>query len=430
MKKTLILLFALALALSLPLSLASCDDGVETRTLNVYNWGQYISDGSEDSFDTNKEFEAYWNAHLAERYGYKIEVNYSTYASNEDMYNKISSGSASYDVIIPSDYMIEQMISQDMLLPLDFSKIPNYAYIAEEFKTTYNTYDPTGAYSVPYTYGTVGIIYNTDYVDEEDIGSWDILWNEKYSGKILQFNNLRDAMATALYRLGYSVNTTDHAKWEAAAKLLIEQKPLVQAYVMDEIFNKMISSSSWIAPYYAGDFLTCYDSNDSLAFFTPKEGTNFFVDAMCIPSCAKNIDAAHAYIDFMLTEEAAVANAMYIGYSSPHTLVQTSEEYIEYMEDWHEDAMSILYSEDMVMSTYEDLGAIETDALKVSTYRAITNTKENGNLLDYTNTLWSSIKVESTIEPWIIVLDIVIIASLFSFWLFIFLRNRSRKKDY
>ena len=430
MKRLFLLLSVLSLLLSL-LMLSSCqEEKREVRTLHVYNWGQYISDGSYELADTNALFVEYFNENLADKYGYEIEVNYSTYASNEDMYNKISSGSGSYDIVIPSDYMIEQMIHEELLLPLDYGKIPNYEYIDEKFKTEYNTYDPEGLYTVPYTFGLVGIIYNTDYVDEEDTGSWDLLWNEKYAGKILQFNNSRDAMATAMYRLGYSVNTTDHAKWREANTLLLKQKPLVQAYVMDEIFNKMISSSSWIAPYYAGDFLTCYDSNDSLAFYLPEEGTNFFVDAMCIPSCAKNVDAAHEYINFMLSEEPAVANAEYIGYASPNTLVRENEEYIEYMNDWHEDAMDILYGEDMALYLYEDLGAIEHEGLKVTPYRAITNTAENGNLLDLTNSLWSEMKIESSIEPWIIVSDIVIVAALVGAWLFFFLRKKKREKDY
>ncbi len=431
MKRKVLFAFMLLLLCALPVLLGSCGEETrEVRTLHVYNWGQYISDGSDDLPDTNALFEEYFNENLADKYGYEIEVNYSTYASNEDMYNKISSGSGTYDIIIPSEYMIERMIDENLLIQLDFEKIPNYANIDQKFKTEYNTYDPDGKYSVPYTFGLVGIIYNTDYVDEEDIGSWDLLWNEKYAGKILQFNNSRDAMATAMYRLGYSVNTTDHAKWTEANNLLKIQKPLVQAYVMDEIFNKMISSSSWIAPYYAGDFLTCYDSNDSLAFYLPEEGTNFFVDAMCIPSCAKNVDVAHEYINFMLSEEPAVANAMYIGYASPNTVVRENEDYIAYMEDWHEDAMSILYGDNMGLYTYEDLKDVEHDGLKVSPYRAIANTEENGNLLDFTNDLWSELKTESSIEPWIIISDIVIVGALLSAFLFFFIRRKRRAKDY
>ena len=418
----------------LPLLLTSCGKkDLETKTLNVYNWGEYISDGSDDLPDTNALFEEYFNTNLAEKYGYKIEVNYSTYASNEDMYNKLSSGSANFDIIIPSEYMIEQLILEEKLGPLDFEKIPNFKNIDDKFKTDYNqTYDPDGLYSVPYTYGLVGVIYNTKHVDEEDLGSWDLLWNEKYKGKILQFNNSRDAFATALYKLGYSVNTTDHAKWNEACELLKEQKPLVQAYVMDEIFNKMISGSAYIAPYYAGDFLTCYDSNEDLGFYLPEEGTNFFVDAMCIPTCSseENRDAAHEYINFMLSEEAAVANSMYIGYASPNTLVRENEDYQEYMLDGHEDALSILYGENMKIFNDEDLKDVSHDGLKVYSFRTITNTEENGNLLNHVNGLWSAFKADVTIEVWVILLAALIVAALAGFFIFIFVRRKLRAKYY
>ena len=428
-KRILALLLSLLLAFS-TVWLTACEkEDLPTKTLNVYNWGQYISDGSYELPDVNALFEEYFNENLAEKYGFKIAVNYSTYPSNEDMYNKIVSGSGAFDVIIPSEYMIEKMIAENLLCELDFSKIPNYENIDEKFRTDFNTYDPEGKYSVPYTYGTVGIIYNADYVDEEDIGSWDLLWNEKYSGKILQFNNPRDALATALYRLGYSVNTTDHAKWDEAAALLKEQKPLVQAYVMDEIFNKMISGSAWIAPYYAGDFLTMYDSNDSLCFYTPEEGTNIFVDAMCVPKCARLPEIGMEYINFMLSEEPALANAEYIGYSSPNTVVTENEEYQDYMLEWHEESLDILYSEDAVVNDYVDLKDIDAESRR-SFYHAITNTEENGNLLDYTNALWSDIKIESSIEAWIIVADVLILGSLFGAWLFFFIRKKKRERGY
>ncbi len=400
-----------------------------TRTLNVYNWGQYISDGSDDLPDTNDLFEEYFNKNLAKDYGYFIEVNYSTYPSNEDMYNKIVSGSASFDVIVPSDYMIERMIGEDLLLPLDFEKLPNIENIGESFRDgTYNTYDPEAKYSVPYTYSAVGIIYNTNYVDEEDVGSWDLLWNEKYKGKILQFNNPRDAFGSALYSLGYSVNTTDESKWREAYDKLREQKPLVSAYVMDEIFDKMINGSAYIAPYYSGDFLTMYDSNYALAFYYPEEGTNFFVDAMCIPTYARNVDAAHAYIDFMLTEEPAIANAEYIGYGSPNLLVRENADYVAYMEDWHEDSIDILYNTNFLLHDYTDLRDVvreNEEDVKASFYRA-----QDGDLLIFTNDLWSDFKSENAIPPWIIVADVLIVGTLVGALVFFFVRRRIRAKYY
>ncbi|MBO5652845.1 MAG: spermidine/putrescine ABC transporter substrate-binding protein [Clostridia bacterium] len=425
--KRLLSLFCL-FVLTLPLLLfTGCGEKTETVTLNVFNWGQYISDGSYELPDTNAMFEEYFNEFLAEEYGYKIKVNYSTYASNEDMYNKLASGSASYDVIVPSEYMIERMISENMLTPLDKTLLPNLSNIDEKFLSEYGTYDVGGVYSVPYTFSMVGIIYNSAYVDEEDVGSWDLLWNEKYAGKILQFNNPRDALGTALYRLGYSVNTTDHAKWTEAQQLLIAQKPLVQAYVMDEIFNKMGSASSYIAPYYSGDYFTMLDTNEDLLFYYPEEGTNIFVDAMCIPTCAKNVEAAHAYIDFMLTRDPAVANALYTYYGSPNKVVREDPEYIEEMG---EEAMDILYGNDVFVSNFEDLKDVETDKLKTSFYTAISNTEENGNLLDFTNALWAEIKTENSIEPWIIVADAVIVGALAGALLFSFLRKKHREKYY
>lgn len=426
MKRILCILSLLALLFS-TLLLSGCSEKTPTVTLNVFNWGQYISDGSYDLPDTNAMFEEYFNENLAEEYGYKIKVNYSTYASNEDMYNKISSGSASYDVIVPSEYMIERMIGEKLLTPLDKTLLPHLSNIDEKFLSEYGTYDVGGVYSVPYTYSMVGIIYNSAYVDEEDTGSWDLLWNEKYTGKILQFNNPRDAFGTALYRLGYSVNTTDHKKWTEAQSLLIEQKPLIQAYVMDEIFNKMGSASSYIAPYYSGDYFTMLDTNEDLLFYYPEEGTNIFVDAMCIPTCAKNVEAAHAYIDFMLTRDPAIANALYTYYGSPNKVVREDPEYIEEMG---EEAMDILYGNEVHVSNFEDLKDVETDKLKVSFYTAISNTEENGNLLDFTNALWSEMKVESSIEPWIIVADAVIVAALAGAILFSVLRKKHREKYY
>lgn len=276
-------------------------------TLNVYNWGEYISDGSDDSVSINAEFEQLTG----------IKVQYSTFASNEELYAKLKSGGSQYDVIIPSDYMISRMIKEDMLEPLDYSMIPNFSLIMEEFKDP--NYDPGNRYSVPYMWGTVGIIYNTDMVTKP-VSSWDILWDKDYSGKILMFSNSRDAFGVSLLRLGYSLNTENEAELRAASDELKKQKPLVQSYVMDEIFDKMQGGEAAIAPYYAGDAITMIDTNPSLAWAVPEEGTNRFVDAMCIPKGSPNKQAAQLYINFMTETDIAVANCEYIGYSTPHTL--------------------------------------------------------------------------------------------------------------
>ncbi len=297
-------IFTLALVLLTVLSVCSCGsaDERETKTINVYNWGEYIDE------DTLEIFE--------EQTG--IKVNYTTYANNEEMYAKIVSGAASYDVIVPSDYMISKMISEGRLAKLNFDNIPNYEYIGENYKGL--DYDPENEYSVPYTWGTVVIVYNTEYVDEEDVeeGTVDLLWNDKYAGKILMFDNPRDAFALALTRLGYSMNSQEPEEWEAAAEELIAQKPLVQAYVMDQVFDKLIGEEAWIAPYYAGDAVSMMEENEDLDAFVPQ-GANMFFDSMCIPiTCTgKQKEYAEAFINFMCDTEIAAQNANEVWYAIP-----------------------------------------------------------------------------------------------------------------
>lgn len=319
MKKTFSVLFA---AVLLSVSLAPCCFAATDKdyshlkgtTLNVYNWGEYISDGSEGSLDVNKEFE--------KRYG--ITVNYTNFESNENMYNKLKSGGTNYDIVIPSDYMIAKLVEEDMLAEINFDNVPNYKYIQEKYKNLF--YDPENKYSVPYTIGMVGLIYNTKVVTEP-VDSWAVLWDWNYKGQILMFNNPRDTFGIAQAFLGQSVNTTDKGDWDEAIELLKKQAPLVSSYVMDEVFNKMENGDAALAPYYAGDFLTMYDNNPDLAFCYPKEGVNFFVDAICIPKSTQNKEAAELYINFLCEEEIAVANANYICYASPHELVLQSDDY-------------------------------------------------------------------------------------------------------
>ncbi len=371
MKKIASVVACLMLAL-FALVFASCGES-DTVVLNVYNWGEYISDGSEDSLDVNRAFEEYCAGEL----GLNVRVNYTTYASNEDMYAKLKSGSTSYDIVIPSDYMIARMINEGMLEKLDFSNIPNYEYIHSDFRGLF--YDESEEYSVPYTYGMVGIIYNSSRVDAADVTGWELMWNDKYAGSILQFDNSRDAFGTAMYKLGIDVNTTDLAQWRRALDELKLQKPLVQAYVMDEIYNKMESGAADISAYYAGDFITMYENNSDLAFFYP-ERTNVFVDAMCIPTSAQNKELAEEYINFMLSREIAVANAEYIYYASPNTLVREDPEYIEYMTDVHEDAMQILYPESYTAQYYENLPDETLDAVsKLWEEMKIDNTSTNNS---------------------------------------------------
>lgn len=282
------------------------NDGI---SINVYNWGEYISDGADEgTIDVNAEFEKLTG----------IKVNYTNYATNEELYAKLKGGGASYDVVIPSDYMISKMIKEKLIQPLDMENIPNYRYIMDNYRNL--AYDPENAYSVPYTWGTVGIIYNAEEIDtpKEEI-DWDILWNEKYKDQILMFDNPRDAFAIAEIMLGYSLNTEDPAELKAAADKLKEQKDIVQAYVMDEVFDKMAAGEALLAPYYAGDALTILEDNEDLDFAVPKSGTNLFVDAMCIPASAKQKEAAEMYINFMCEPDIAYANIDYICYSTPHS---------------------------------------------------------------------------------------------------------------
>ncbi|MEG2928991.1 MAG: ABC transporter substrate-binding protein [Oscillospiraceae bacterium] len=276
-------------------------------TLNVFNWGEYMSLGQDDSMNVNKEFEKLTG----------IKVNYQMFANNEEMYTKLKSGGAEYDVVIPSDYMIGKMISEDMLLPLDFSKIPNFQYIGEQYKNS--AFDPKNEYYVPYMWGTVGIIYNTTMVDIP-VDSWDILWNEEYAGDILMFGNSRDAFAISLIKNGLSLNPKSLEDIEVAKQDLKDQKAVVQAYVNDEIFDKMGGGEAAIAPYYAGDAIVMMEENPDLAFVVPKEGTNYFVDGAVILKDAKNAEAAHMYLNFLCETEVAKANAEFIGYSTPQVL--------------------------------------------------------------------------------------------------------------
>ncbi len=380
----------------------------ETVTLYVYNWGEYISDGSEGCLDANAAFEEWYY----DTYGVKVKVNYSTFSSNESLYAKLSSGSVSYDVVVPSDYMIERLIAEDLLTPLNYDNIPHAAknLLPEFFGETslHSAHDPGNVYSVPYLYGMIGIIYNTTMVDEDDpsLGSWKLMWDEKHAGNILQFNNSRDAFGTAQYYLGLDVNSDSEADWRAALDKLKEQKPILQGYVMDEIYNKMENGSAGIAAYYAGDYLAMYENNPDLEFFYPEEGTNLYVDAMCIPKSAKNKEIAERYIDFMLTEEPAVANAEYTYYASPNRVVVENEEYIEYMGEIKEDAYEKMY---------------DTDSVETSTYKNL-----SGDKLMLINELWEELKSDVTVSAGIYVICGVIVGVLLALAIWFAVRKKIR----
>ena len=410
MKRILFPTLAALLLLFLALPMASCDkQGGETVTLYVYNWGEYMSDGSEGSMDVNAEFEAWYYA----KTGTRVKVNYSTYSSNESMYAKLSSGSVNYDVVVPSDYMIERMIAEDMLAELNFDNIPSIGNIDPDFfgeDAKFDYYDPDNKYAVPYMYGMIGIIYNTSMVSEDDpsLGSWKLMWDERHAGNILQFNNSRDAFGTAQYYLGLDVNSDSEADWRKALEKLREQKPILQGYVMDEIFNKMENGSAAIAAYYAGDFLSMYENNEDLEFFYPAEGTNLYVDAMCIPKTSPNKELAEAYIEFMLTEAPAVANAEYTYYASPNTVVRENEEYIEYMNSIKEGGYDLMYG---------------TDAVPTSSYKNL-----DGERLMMLNGLWEELKSDIDVGLPIYVMCAVILAVLIGGGIFLGVRKKIRDK--
>lgn len=322
---------AAALAASFLIAVALLTGATNAQpVVNVCSWGEYIDE------DLISQFE--------EETG--IIVNYQTAESNEALYSLLKSGAGDYDVIVPSDYMISQLIEEDMLAELDYRQIPNYALISERFKGL--TYDPQERYSVPYAWGTVGIIYNETMVDKP-ITSWSALFDPKYAGNVLMFRNSRDAMATALSYLGYSLNTTDESELREAFQLLKDAKGqgVYQSFVMDEIFQKLEGGNAAIGVYYAGDYLTMLENNEDLRFVVPEEGSNWFMDAMCVLKEAPHYEEALAWINFIASTEANLANMDYIWYASPNQ--DALEQYPAYYEE--------LYEEELDQETYDIIAA-------------------------------------------------------------------------
>ena len=360
--------------------------------LNVYNWGEYISDGGEGSLDVNRKFEELTG----------IKVNYTNFDSNEDMYAKLKSGGANYDLVIPSDYMIERLIAEGLLEKLDYSHIPNFSLIDDKYKGLY--YDPKDEYTVAYNVGYVALIYNKTLVDETP-DSWDILWDKKYEGQVLMFNNPRDAFAIAQSLLGQDYNNTDPALWAEAYDKLLEQKPVVRAYVMDEVYNIMESGAAAMAPYYVGDYYTMAENNDDLAVAFPKEGANIFVDAMCIPTTCQNKGAAELYINFMEEPDVALANAEYIAYATPNTEVLKMDRY-SYKDD------PILYPDDAIFENYQYFHNMpsETQSL-MSNY-------------------WSDLKVDGSSNRSVYIGLIAFVGAVAAYGIFHFARRKYREKYY
>lgn len=296
MKKIIILVMVMVLTTVMFTACAQEDKVV----LNVYNWGDYID---EDIFDMFEEETG-------------IEINYETYATNEEMYTKIKKGGTRYDLAIPSEYMIEKMIREEMLETIDLSKIPNFKNIDEDFKNL--SFDPDNTYSVPYFWGTVGIIYNTELI-EEPINSWDVLWDEKYAGQFTMMDSQRDSIMVALKKLGYSMNTKNLDELEEAKQLLIEQKPMVLAYVGDNVKDMLISGEAAMAVVWSGEASAVIQEYDEFEYVLPVEGSNKWFDNIVIPKGAENIDAAHQFIDFLCRPDIGFLNADYVGYSTVNT---------------------------------------------------------------------------------------------------------------
>lgn len=294
---------AIFLILAIIFSLTACAGGEDskkgTTSITVFNWGDYIDESVLGDFE--KE--------------YGIQVNYDYFTTNEEMYVKLKSGGTSYDVIFPSDYMIARLIKEDMLHKIDMSNITNLEHIGEEFKGL--GYDPNNEYSVPYMWGTVGILYNTTMVDDP-VDSWNILWDPKYEKNIFMLDSQRDSIAVALKKLGYSLNTRVESELEQAKQELIKQRPLVLSYVGDEVKDKMIGGEAALAVVWSGDAIFMMWENEDLEYAIPKEGTNLWFDAMAIPKTSKNKEAAEKFINYMTSPEIALRNTEYIGYSTPN----------------------------------------------------------------------------------------------------------------
>ncbi|MEN8077145.1 ABC transporter substrate-binding protein [Clostridioides difficile] len=273
----------------------------ENGTINVFNWGEYIDESLIKDFEKETG----------------IKVNYSTYDTNEIMYQKVKTNPGTYDIVIPSDYMVEKMIQEDLLEKIDFNNIPNYQYIDEKFKNL--SYDPTNEYSVPYTWGTVGIVYDTTVVDEP-VTSWDILWDSKYKDNVYMYNSLRDSLAITLVKNGYSLNSTNPDEINIAKKDLLKQLTLTAPiYVIDEVRDNMISGEKALAVAYSGDASYIISQNPDMAYVIPDEGSNKWFDALSIPKGAKNKAGAEAFINFLCDPENAKTNIEYIEYSTPNS---------------------------------------------------------------------------------------------------------------
>lgn len=301
MKKRLVCMVAASLCFTALWGCGAGNVSSENGQVIVYNWGEYIDPEVLDMFTDETG----------------IEVIYDEYETNEIMYPKIEAGAAEYDVVCPSDYMVQKMIENDLLAEINFDNIPNSKNISAQYYEQSKEFDPENKYSVPYCWGTVGILYNKTMVDEP-VGSWGILWDERYKDNILMQDSVRDAFMVSLKRLGYSMNSADQKELTAAKDALIEQKPLTQAYVVDQVRDKMIGNEAAIGVIYSGEAIYTQRENPDLEYVIPKEGTNVWIDSWCILKNAPNRENAEKFIDFLCRPDIALMNFEYITYSTPN----------------------------------------------------------------------------------------------------------------
>lgn len=297
----------MALAVVLTVVFAGCSSGSEK--LYIFAYGDYFDPDIVDMFEDE----------------YGIEVVYEEYAAPEDMYAKATSGANDYDLICASDYIIEKMLQEDLLLPIDFANVPNFANIGDTYKEMSKSFDPELQYSVPHFWGTVGILYDRTKVSDEDVQSWSVLFDERFADQIIMPNSERDAMLPALKVLGYDLNTTNTAELDEAANMLIEQKSLVQAYLLDEAARTKVSSgNAAMAVIYNGEAYLAFEENENVAYAVPQEGTNIWMDSWVIPNTCQHKESAEKFLDFMCREDIAAMNFDYIYYSTPNQAVYDS----------------------------------------------------------------------------------------------------------
>ncbi len=401
MKKVFSLLAAIIMLLCAFTGTVSAEEGIDQSlsgtTITVFNWGEYISDGSDDSLNVIKEFEKETG----------IKVEYVTYSNNEELYSQITNGGTVYDVIVPSDYMFERLLAEGYLQPVNFENVPNYVNIDDKYKNCFDYVNnkkyegvttDANKYCVPYTIGMVGVIYDSEKVEEAPV-NWDILWDEQYKNEILMFDNPRDAFAIAQFKLGLDINSTNPDDWKLAAEELKKQKDVLKRYANDEIFDIMEDGLATVGVYYAGDFLTMKEENEKLEFVYPKNDkgeliTNQFIDVMCIPKNTKNKAAAEMFINYMLRADIARANAEYICYASPNKAVVEDPEYA-YSKANDEYAYNILYP--------AELTEFDTKLM----YRHLP-----AEIITEMNEQWSSIKASGMNLTVIYIIGAVIILAL------------------